>query len=119
MLLAVYEQYLYVGIFFVQVTCQCLCRIYRAVSASGASECGLQVCESPFQIFLYGGVYQGAGVADEGKYLAVGFEEMRHGIVHPCKGGILGVSPGVVYGAAIEYKAAAVAALVAGDAHAV
>ena len=48
-----------------------------------------------------------------------GNEEMRHGIVHPCKGGILGVSPGVVYGAAIEYETAAVAALVAGDAHAV
>ena len=75
--------------------------------------------KSSFQIFLNGSVYQGAGVIDEGEYLAIVFEKTYHGIVQSCEGGILGISSGVVYGAAVEYESASVAAFVVGDTHAV
>ena len=114
-LLAVEKLYFYVEL-RVNVLGHVLGAVDRTVLAAGAAEAHHQVGESAVDIPAHRCVHQCPAVVEEGSYLAVVFKEFYHFFVEACKGLVAFVFAGVVHGAAVEDKSAAVARCVVGDA---
>ena len=100
---------------FVQVFGQVLCRIYGAMLPACAAEAYGETGEAAFHVSLYGSIYQSVYVFKENGYFPVFFEETDNGFVKSGERLIAFVLAGIVYGAAVEYKAAAIAGGVFGD----
>ena len=100
----------------VQVLGQVLGGIHRAVPPSGASERNTKAGETSFEISLYGRIYQGIDMLEEGQDFPILLQEADDRLVQSCQGFVGIVSAGIVDGTAVEDEAPAVARRVFGNA---
>ena len=87
----------------------------RTVLASRATEANHQVGESPVHIAFDGSVHNFVSMLQEAGNLSVFFEEADHRFVQSGKMVVTFVLAGVVDGAAVEDKPAAIAARIVGN----
>ena len=99
-------------VFPVQVFSQMLGRIDAAMLAACASEREHQVGETALDISFHMMISQAINALKESEYLSVVLKETNHRLIQARQLLVLFVTAGVVGTAAIEYIAAAVAALV-------
>ena len=92
----------------VQVLGQVLGGIHRAVPPSGASERNTKAGETSFEISLYGRIYQGIDMVEEGQDFPILLQKADDRFVQSCQGFIGIVSAGIVDGTAVEDEAPAV-----------
>lgn len=115
MLFAVCEVHDY-SVFVVQVFCQVLCAVHRAVLPAGASKGKHEVREATLEIAFYVGIGQSIDRVEERQDLPVLFQEADDRFVQARQLLVRLIAPGVVRGAAVKDIPATIAAGVLGDA---
>ena len=72
--------------FLIQVLCQMLGRINRAMLSPGTAEADGQITESTFHITFHGSIYQSIDMIEETEYFAIFFKKVITGSSSPVKG---------------------------------